>query len=108
MINLAYELKDRIREELGFTVNVGVSTNFLLSKMAGDFSKPDKVHTLFPEEIEKKMWPLPVSDLFLCGRSTVEKLHRLGTRYVHPTMDAKRLQLEQLIHFYEQIHEQAL
>ena len=52
MVNLAYELKDRIREELGFTVNVGISTNFLLSKMAGDFSKPDKVHTLFPEEIE--------------------------------------------------------
>ncbi|MDE6212319.1 MAG: DNA polymerase IV [Lachnospiraceae bacterium] len=82
MVNLAYELKDRIRDELGFTVNVGVSTNFLLSKTAGDFSKPDKVHTLFPEEIEKKMWPLPVSDLFLCGRSTVEKLHRLGIQTI--------------------------
>ncbi len=78
MVNLAYELKDRIREELGFTVNVGISTNFLLSKMAGDFSKPDKVHTLFPEEIEQKMWQLPVSDLFLAGRATVEKLHKVG------------------------------
>lgn len=82
MVNLAYEIKDRIRDELGFTVNVGVSTNFLLSKTAGDFSKPDKVHTLFPAEIEGKMWPLPVSDLFLCGRSTVEKLHRLGIQTI--------------------------
>lgn len=82
MVNMAYELKDRIREELGFTVNVGISTNFLLSKMAGDFSKPDKVHTLFPEEIEQKMWPLPVSDLFLAGRATVEKLHGLGIRTI--------------------------
>lgn len=82
MVNLAYELKDRIREELGFTVNVGVSDNFLLSKMAGDFSKPDKVHTLFPEEIEEKMWPLPVSDLFLAGRATVASLHEVGIRTI--------------------------
>ncbi len=82
MVTLAYELKDRIRDELGFTVNVGISDNFLLAKTAGDFSKPDKVHTLFPDEIEQKMWPLPVSDLFLCGRSTVEKLHRLGIRTI--------------------------
>ena len=78
MVSFAYRLKEEIKEELGFTVNVGVSTNFLLSKMAGDFSKPDKVHTLFPEEIEKKMWPLPVSELFFVGKATTVKLHRLG------------------------------
>lgn len=78
MVDLAYGLKDEIREELGFTVNIGISTNFLLSKMAGDFSKPDNVHTLFPGEIEKKMWPLPVSELFFVGKATAAKLHRLG------------------------------
>ncbi|MDE6406635.1 MAG: DNA polymerase IV, partial [Lachnospiraceae bacterium] len=88
MVNMAYELKDRIREELGFTVNVGVSTNFLLSKMAGDFSKPDKVHTLFREEIAQKMWPLPVSDLFLAGRATVEKLHGVGIRTIGELAEA--------------------
>lgn len=82
MVTLAYELKDRIREELGFTVNVGISDSFLLSKVAGDFSKPDKVHTLFPEEIEQRMWPLPVSDLFLAGRATVKKLHGVGIRTI--------------------------
>lgn len=78
IVSLAHRIREEIKEELGFTVNVGVSTNFLLSKMAGDFSKPDKVHTLFPDEIRHKMWPLPVSELFFVGRATTVKLHRLG------------------------------
>lgn len=82
MVNFAHQLKDEIREELGFTVNIGISTNFLLSKMAGDFSKPDKVHTLFPEEIEEKMWPLPVSELFFVGKATTSKLFSLGIRTI--------------------------
>lgn len=82
MVKFAHDLKDEIKEELGFTVNIGISNNFLLSKMAGDFSKPDKVHTLFPEEIETKMWPLPVSDLFFVGRATAKKLLSLGIRTI--------------------------
>lgn len=97
MEKLAYELKDRIREELSFTVNVGVSTNFLLSKMAGDFSKPDKVHTLFPEEIEQKMWPLPVSDLFLAGKSTVEKLHGVGIQTIGELAQAEEGMIRSLL-----------
>ena len=73
----AHEIKDRIKDELGFTVNVGVSSNKILAKMASDFEKPDKVHTLFPEEIEEKMWPLPVGELFLCGKASADKLTRL-------------------------------
>ena len=73
-IKLAYEMKDRIRDELGFTVNVGIARNKLCAKMASDFEKPDKVHTLFPDEIEGKMWPLPVGELFGCGQSTAKKL----------------------------------
>ena len=82
MVSFAHFLKDEIRQELGFTVNIGISTNFLLSKMAGDFSKPDKVHTLFPDEIEAKMWPLPVSELFFVGRATTKKLHALGIKTI--------------------------
>lgn len=77
-VSVANEIKNRIREELGFTVNVGVSTNKLLAKMAGDFKKPDLVHTLFPDEIATKMWALPVSDLFYVGRATNKKLLNLG------------------------------
>lgn len=74
----ANKLKDKIKKELGFTVNVGISTNKLLAKMASDFKKPDLVHTLYPEEIEDKMWRLPVGELFSVGKATVKKLHDLG------------------------------
>lgn len=74
----AEKMRQRIFDELGFTVNVGISTNKLLAKMAGDFEKPNKVHTLFPEEMETKLWPLPVRDLFLVGGATESKLKRMG------------------------------
>ena len=78
----AEQMRKRIREELGFTVNIGISSNKLLAKMAGDFEKPDKVHTLFPEEVPDKFWPLPVRDLFLVGAATERKLHMMGIRTI--------------------------
>lgn len=75
-------IKDRIYRELGFTVNVGISNNKLLAKMASDFKKPNLVHTLFPNEIERKLWPLPVEDLFYVGRATTRKLNKLGIRTI--------------------------
>lgn len=74
----AEKMRQRINEELGFTVNIGISSNKLLAKMAGDFEKPNKVHTLFPEEMQAKMWPLPVRDLFLVGPATEKKLKLYG------------------------------
>lgn len=74
----AEQMRRRIHEELGFTVNIGISSNKLLAKMAGDFEKPNKVHTLFPEEMERKFWPLPVRDLFLVGAATERKLKFMG------------------------------
>ena len=70
----ANEIKNRIKNELGFTVNVGVGSNKLLAKMASDFEKPDKVHTLFDNEISEKLWPLPIRELFSVGASTAQKL----------------------------------
>ncbi len=74
----AEKMRQKIWEELGFTVNIGISTNKLLAKMAGDFEKPNKVHTCFPEEIPEKLWPLPVRDLFLVGPATEKKLNLMG------------------------------
>ena len=76
-IDAALVIKDGIKEKFGFTVNVGISSNKLLAKMASDFEKPDKVHTLFPEEIRIKMWPLPIGELYMAGRSSVETLKKL-------------------------------
>lgn len=73
----AHTIKDEIRSRFGFTVNVGISDRKVLAKMASDFKKPDLVHTLYAREIREKLWPLPVSSLFMCGRSSVEILHKL-------------------------------
>jgi DNA polymerase-4 len=77
-VAVAYEIKDRIKDELGFTVNVGVSVNKLLAKMGSEMKKPDRVHTLYPDEIAEKMWPLPASELFFVGRATSRKLRGIG------------------------------
>lgn len=93
-IDGAMEIKNAVRDQFGFTVNVGISTNKLLAKMASDFEKPDKVHTLFPEEIQTKMWPLPVEDLFMAGRSSVETLHKLELRTIGDVAQADPAILE--------------
>lgn len=81
-LDAAFLIKNGVREKFGFTVNVGISSNKLLAKMASDFEKPDKVHTLFPEEIPAKMWPLPIGELFMAGRSSVETLKKLEIRTI--------------------------
>lgn len=81
-LEAAKTIKERIYKELGFTVNIGISTNKLLAKMASDFKKPNRIHTLFPEEMETKMWKLPVSELFFVGKATEKKLKVLGIRTI--------------------------
>ena len=76
IIAVAEEIRERIKNELGFTVNVGVGSNKLLAKMASDFEKPNKVHTLFSQDIEVKMWGLPIRELFFVGDATADKLER--------------------------------
>ncbi len=81
-IEAANLIRTQISRRFGYTVNIGVSSNKLLAKMASDFEKPDKVHSLFPSEIEKKMWSLPVGNLFFVGRASVKKLLNLGVRTI--------------------------
>lgn len=93
-IAAAHEIKDAVYREFGFTVNVGISVNRLLAKMASDFEKPNKVHTLYPEEIREKMWPLPVSELYMAGRSSVETLKKLEIRTIGELANADPSLLE--------------
>ena len=93
----AHELKDKIRTELGFTVNIGISTNKLLAKMASDFEKPDKVHTLFPEEIESGMWPLPVRNLLFLGKASEKKLNEVGIRTIGDLAHAREADIQALL-----------
>lgn len=77
-VSAANHIKNSVHELFGFTVNIGISDRKVLAKMASDFQKPDLVHTLFQKEIQKKMWPLPISELYMCGSSSVEVLRNLG------------------------------
>ena len=92
-LTLARQIRDTVREQLGFTVNVGISSNKLLAKMASDFQKPDRTHTLYPEEVPGKMWPLPINDLYGCGKQTAQKLQLVG---INTIGDAAAADLELL------------
>ena len=105
-IATAYQIKDRIKNELGFTVNVGIGDNKLLAKMASDFEKPDKVHTLFSHELEQKLWHLPVRELFSVGANTAQKLQRAC---IYTIGDLARLDIAILrsmvgVKFADQLH----
>lgn len=82
LLDIAYEINSRVKNELGFTVNVGVAHNKLLAKMASDFQKPDRVHTLFENEIKSKMWPLEAGELFMLGRKTVPVLYNMRIKTI--------------------------
>lgn len=94
LLGKAKEISRRVKEELGFTVNIGVANNKLLAKMASDFTKPDKIHTLYQEEIKEKMWPLPVSELFMLGKKTVPKLYNLQIKTIGDLATADKKMLE--------------
>lgn len=82
LIKLGITIKERIKKEFGFTVNVGVSDDKILAKIASDFEKPDKIHTLFKSEIQDKLWKLPVSEMFLVGKKSIPKLNRMGIKTI--------------------------
>ncbi len=80
--DIAKEINKRVKEQYGFTVNIGIANNKLLAKMASDFEKPDKIHTLYQNEIQEKMWKLPVSDLFMVGKKSLPKLEKMHIKTI--------------------------
>jgi DNA polymerase-4 len=105
-VTVAARLKDQVRDTLGFTVNVGVAHNKLLAKMASDFEKPDKVHTLWEDEIPSKMWPLPVRDLLWVGKQTEAKLTSYGINTIGELAKTPETYLARMLgdKFGHQIH----
>ncbi len=106
-LETAEKIRQRIKNELGFTVNIGVSSNKLLAKMAGELEKPDKLITLFPEEMEEKLWPLPVEELFMVGRRTAPRLRKMGihtigelAKYPQPLLEKEFKSFGTMLHAY--------
>ena len=96
-VAIANTIREKIRDELGFTVNVGIAENKILAKMASDFEKPDKVHTLYRHEIPLKMWPLPVRELFSVGASTAEKLEKARIRTIGDLANAPLDRVQRIV-----------
>ena len=89
LIDRARIIRERVFHDLGFTVNIGISTNRLLAKMASDFEKPDRTHTLWPEEVPEKMWPLPIGALYGCGGVSAGRLRSFGIRTIGDAASAE-------------------
>ncbi len=108
-VDVATRLKDEVRTNLGFTVNVGIGSNKLLAKMASEFEKPDKVHTLWQDEIKEKMWPLDVRELLWVGKKTEEKLKMYGIRTIGDLAGRSIGSLSRLVgkKFAAQLHDYA-
>ena len=108
-IALAHTIKDKIRNELGFTVNVGIGECKLLAKMASDFEKPDKVHTLYRREIPQKMWPLKVGELYSVGHATAEKLEQAKICTIGDLANADLARVQRIVgqKMGKQIHDYA-
>ena len=108
-VAVATQLKDQVKSQLGFTVNVGIGSNKLLAKMASDFEKPDKVHTLWSEEVQTKMWLLPVRDLLWVGKKTEERLTAYGIKTIGQLAALGMGSLTRLVgqKFANQLHENA-
>ena len=96
-MTLAASIREEIRTRLGFTVNVGISSNKLLAKMASDFQKPDRTHTLWPEEVPAKMWPLPIGDLYGCGGKTASRLAGIGITTIGDAASADPAMLQSFL-----------
>lgn len=96
-VAIAHTIKNKIRDQLGFTVNVGIGDCKILAKMASDFEKPDKVHTLYRQEIPGKMWPLPVRELFSVGASTAEKLERARIRTIGELANTELSRVQRIV-----------
>ena len=77
-LEIAQEIRRTVREELGLTVSIGVSFNKIFAKLGSDMKKPDAITTVYREEFQEKVWPLPVSDLLYCGPATTRKLAKYG------------------------------
>lgn len=94
ILELAYKIKKEIYEKFGFTVNIGIANNKLCAKMASDFLKPNRVHTLFDYEIENKMWPLPIEDLLYIGKSSSEQLRKIGIKTIGDLANSNAIYLK--------------
>lgn len=96
-VQLADELRRRVREEIGVTISVGVSYNKAFAKMGSDYKKPDATTLITKDNYREILWPLPVSDLLFAGKATVNVLHKKGIMTIGDLAQRSRGYLQGLL-----------
>ena len=81
-LQIAEDIRKRIKYELGITVSIGVSYNKIFAKLGSDIKKPDAITVLSRDNYKDVAWPLPVEDLLYVGRATKRKLNAFGVRTI--------------------------
>lgn len=77
-MEIAEQIREACREELGLTVSIGVSYNKIFAKLGSDMKKPDAVTEIQRDSFKEKVWPLQCSEMIYCGRATTAKLAKYG------------------------------
>ena len=94
---IADQLRQRLREELGLTISVGVSFNKIFAKLGSDYKKPDATTVIDRDNWQRIVWPLPVGDLLGVGRSTQKLLRQYGVETIGQLAAFPRETLEALM-----------
>ena len=94
---IADQLRERLREELGLTISVGVSFNKIFAKLGSDYKKPDATTVIDRDNWQAIVWPLPVGDLLGVGHSTQKLLRQYGVETIGQLADFPRQTLETLL-----------
>ena len=94
---IADQLRERLREELGLTISVGVSFNKIFAKLGSDYKKPDATTVIDRDNWQAIVWPLPVGDLLGVGRSTQKLLRQYGVETIGQLAAFPRQTLETLL-----------
>ena len=76
--DIAREIKETVKGELGLTVSIGVSFNKVFAKLGSDMKKPDAITVITEENFREKVWSLPVDELIYIGRATRNRLAKYG------------------------------
>ena len=95
--SIADQLRERLREELGLTISVGVSFNKIFAKLGSDYKKPDATTVIDRGNWQAIVWPLPVGDLLGVGRSTQKLLRQYGVETIGQLAAFPRQTLETLL-----------
>jgi len=93
----ASRLKRRIRDEQRLTASVGIAPNKFLAKLASDMDKPDGLTRIAYEDVEHKVWPLPIERLWGVGPKTAARLRSAGFRAIGDLARDERGRLERAV-----------